>query len=385
MRSRAFTTDLPARNFCYLPAIVAMSVLHKSLFGADESDDECPRLPKDGESASSSSGAQVLQPSSGVPESQGHGAPVLQPSSGVPSSQGHGASILAPQIDVAASESESEDIWAKVKPKELKPKGQRPTLSEIFTNAYQAKVNKLASQMLNAASKAAKQAGTEAAKAPEAATVPESVSTAAAGNGAKPDGVKPDGPDSGRMPGKPAGKKPSGEKVEKVGKIAAASPETPRAPTTETSTIRAPRGTANTFAGRRPPKDPAKLAVFMAKRDAYQKAKEEAKALRSKGVPAPRHSDNQKEFMAHMADVIKKQGGGRDAFKTAAGSWTAKKRPAAAPPCSRETAKQNSPSDVPESVAVVPASSSTGSSGEGSPSKVRVVVGGRAVDAAVAN
>lgn len=46
---------------------------------------------------------------------------------------------------------------------------------------------------------------------------------------------------------------------------------------TKKKKTRAARGTAGTFAGRRPPKTPAKLALFNAKREAHMKAKEDAK------------------------------------------------------------------------------------------------------------
>jgi hypothetical protein len=43
---------------------------------------------------------------------------------------------------------------------------------------------------------------------------------------------------------------------------------------------RAPRGTAGTFKGRRPPKDPAKLKLFLAQKEVHLKEREEARQQR---------------------------------------------------------------------------------------------------------
>ena len=92
---------------------------------------------------------------------------------------------------------------------------------------------------------------------------------------------------------------------------------------------RAKRGTANTFAGRRAPKDPAKLQIFMAKKAAYEKAKQEAKEASSKGLTPPKHTENQQAYWKHMSESTKANGG-RSGFADAVGKWSARKRPAAA-------------------------------------------------------
>lgn len=63
---------------------------------------------------------------------------------------------------------------------------------------------------------------------------------------------------------------------------------------------RAPRGSAGTFAGRRPPKDAAKLALFNAKREAHMKAKEEAKNANKK-TPSLRQRAYWEKLSAKMA------------------------------------------------------------------------------------
>lgn len=92
---------------------------------------------------------------------------------------------------------------------------------------------------------------------------------------------------------------------------------------------RAKRGTANTFTGRRAPKNPAKLKIFMAKKAAYEQAKQEAKEAPSKGTTPPKHTKNQQAYWKYMAESMKGNGG-RSGFAVAAGTWSARKRPAAA-------------------------------------------------------
>lgn len=80
---------------------------------------------------------------------------------------------------------------------------------------------------------------------------------------------------------------------------------------------RAPRGTAGTFAGRRPPKDPHKLQIFLAKKDAHEKAKMDAKSANKK---AP--SLRQRQCWEELSETMKNGGG----------PVVARKRPAAALP-----------------------------------------------------
>ena len=64
---------------------------------------------------------------------------------------------------------------------------------------------------------------------------------------------------------------------------------------------RARKGTAGTFKGRRPPKDPAKLAVFEAQRDAHIKQKEEeARQKRDEDAPKKGPSHKQIEYQESM-------------------------------------------------------------------------------------
>ena len=102
---------------------------------------------------------------------------------------------------------------------------------------------------------------------------------------------------------------------------AAGTPEEPKK-------LRAAKGTAGTFAGRRPPKNPAKLELFMAKKAAW----EQTKAENQKPGRGPlKHSDIQQAFFKHMSKYLKSNGGGKDGFRNARAAWNAaKKRPAAA-------------------------------------------------------
>ena len=77
------------------------------------------------------------------------------------------------------------------------------------------------------------------------------------------------------------------------------------------------RGTAGTFAGRRPPKDAEKLTLFLAKKAAYEKEKADTKEKQEKkssGARSP--SMSQKDFWVHMSESLKGNGGS-DGFKEA--------------------------------------------------------------------
>ena len=99
----------------------------------------------------------------------------------------------------------------------------------------------------------------------------------------------------------------------------AAEPHTERE---DQKTSRAKRGSAGTFAGRRPPKDPIKLALFEAKREAHWKAKEAAKEAK---VRTP--SLHQKDYWKHLSKSMKEGESMQQAVQT-----YCRKRPAAAEP-----------------------------------------------------
>ena len=92
---------------------------------------------------------------------------------------------------------------------------------------------------------------------------------------------------------------------------------------------RAPRGTALTFAGRRPPKNEARFAEFMQLRNDYFKQLQESKALAvesatSAGVRAKKRvpSASQQEYWAFMKKTMKEQSGSsRERFRAASTAW----------------------------------------------------------------
>jgi len=95
---------------------------------------------------------------------------------------------------------------------------------------------------------------------------------------------------------------------------------------------RAPRGSAGTFAGHRPPKSPARLEAFEALKAEYLKAQEVARALRKtddkKSSKKRRLSDNQLAYFAFMKAKMSElaAGGvpGPDRMKQAAMAWQEK-------------------------------------------------------------
>ena len=112
---------------------------------------------------------------------------------------------------------------------------------------------------------------------------------------------------------------------------------------------RAQRGTAGTFRGRRPPKDPTKLKLFVAQREAYFAEKERAvMQAKVKGIRTP--SFTMQDFATHMSAHLKNEGGCMG-FKTALESWRAKtdkqmmKRPAAAASVPASSSSPMSPSE----------------------------------------
>ena len=98
---------------------------------------------------------------------------------------------------------------------------------------------------------------------------------------------------------------------------------------------RAPRGSAGTFGGRRPPKDPSKLALFEARKAAHAKAKKDAKDGEG-NCPSLR----QAQYWQHLSDNLKAGNGMKEqALKQVL------KRPAAAADVTTPTPKKNRKKD----------------------------------------
>ena len=305
-------------------------------------------------------GVQLVEGSavSGVPpEAQcaGSGVPPQKPStsSGVPKCE--------PVVDVASDESDSEDCWAKVR--RLTAKRSNSKLDQVFARSYDNQVTKLAAKLLTDASRKARTTHSQDVTPPAKRTRSsreEVTSVPKQPRRAKTDADQPD------QPAKPdamqgdnfdfdAEKEPPDEEFE---------PELPKKQ-------RAVRGSANTFAGRRPPRDPARLELFMAKKAAWEQAQKDRKEAKTQGTVSPKWSENQKKFWKHMSDTIKQQGGGKDAFRAAVSQWSGKqaaaapgqvmckKRPAAATNASSSSAATAATASSSPAAAAATASSSS--------------------------
>ena len=273
------------------------------------------------------SGVPPQKPGSGVSPgvpSAGSGVPPQKPStsSGVPKCE--------PVVDVASDESDSEDCWAKVR--RLTAKRSNSKLDQVFARSYDNQVTKLAAKLLTDASKKARTTHSPDVTPPAKRKRSEEVtSVPKQPRRAKTDADKPE------QPAEPDAMQ--GENLdfdaEKELPDEDSEPELPKKQ-------RAARGSANTFAGRRPPKDSARLELFMAKKAAWEQAQKDRKEARTQGTVSPKWSENQQKFWKHMSDTIKQQGGGKDAFKAAVSQWSGKqaicKRPAAATTASSSSA-----------------------------------------------
>lgn len=83
---------------------------------------------------------------------------------------------------------------------------------------------------------------------------------------------------------------------------------------------RAPKGSAGTFQGRRPPKDPKKLAKFLEEKKAWDEGRTER--LRPRGAPRPRKSANQVNYARHLQEFPVEPGvSSREWMKQAAATW----------------------------------------------------------------
>lgn len=232
------------------------------------------------------------------------------------------------QIEVADSDSESGDVWAKARQRApKKPKAKARALDVIFGQRFDRAVANVASVLLSSATAAAAAvaSSTPGPKPNGGAPAPESVETPSENNAAPSKDPKPGGRDA------------------EV--TAPASRGTKRDQPEGSNEHRATRGTAGTFAGRRPPKDTEKLRIFNAKKAAWEKAKEEAKLVKGKGGSVPKHSSSQLAFIAHMTKTMKENGGGKDGFSKAAKSWRMKRPAAAHESVDEEAAASSMPAD----------------------------------------
>lgn len=256
-------------------------------------------------------------------------------SSGVPGGSGSSSGdVVAPSaIATAASDSDSEDVWSKARQytPPAKPKGKAKansplTLDDLFGSAkkYEKAVAQVASNLLNAA--------TKVATGPQK-LAPQPVAQLAAAPAADAAALLAAAPAASTKKGR--GKISLIEQVSVASKeLRLLTPAVPLAPDGAAGTpeepkkLRAAKGTAGTFAGRRPPKNPAKLELFMAKKAAWAQTKAENQ---KPGRGPLKHSENQQAFFKHMSKYLKSNGGGKDGFRNARAAWNAaKKRPAAA-------------------------------------------------------
>ena len=264
-------------------------------------------------------------------------------SSGVPGGSGSSSGdVVAPSaIATAASDSDSEDVWSKARQytPPAKPKGKAKansplTLDDLFGSAkkYDKAVAQVASNLLNAATKVAtgpQKLAPQPVAPPAAAPAADAAAPLAAAPAAstkkgrgKISLIEQVSVASKKPVAPPAAKKPVAPPAAPLAPDGAAgTPEEPKK-------LRAAKGTAGTFAGRRPPKNPAKLELFMAKKAAWEQTKEENQKT---GRAPLKHSENQQAFFKHMSKYLKSNGGGKDGFRNARAAWNAaKKRPAAA-------------------------------------------------------
>ena len=302
------------------------------------------------------SGVPPQKPGSGVSPgvpSAGSGVPPQKPStsSGVPKCE--------PVVDVASDESDSEDCWAKVR--RLTAKKSKSKLDQVFERSYDNQVTKLAAKLLTDASKKARKTHSQDVTPPAKCRRSSREDVTSVPKQPRPAKTDADQPESkaDAMQGEnldfDAEKEPPDEEAE---------PELPKKK-------RAVRGSANTFAGRRPPRDPARLELFMAKKAAWEQAQKDRKEAKTQGTVSPKWSENQKKFWKHMSDTIKQQGGGKDAFRAAVSQWPGKqaaaapgqvmckKRPAAATNASSSSAATAATASSSPAAAAATASSSS--------------------------
>ncbi len=244
---------------------------------------------------------------SGVPVGAPGGAPPTQDASrsGVP--------VGVPGVPAAAQdddESSSEEPWQKLRRQgsQQKPCNRTPTPQAQFVSAVAALARASAALALQ----------------PISSSAPPT----------KKCTTKNDEEVSSGVPGKNTADDDNAEE-EKEGEVAVAAVAPGRAPRKP----RATRGSQGTFGGRRPPKDPAKLKVFLAKKEVHQKHKEEARVARTAGKgPLKEPSAAQAAYWEHMRTHMLGENS-PDNFRQAAKAWCEAKAPTKQKPT--DTPKKN--------------------------------------------
>ena len=262
-------------------------------------------------------------------------------------SAGTNAKTSAPAVRqrtvVVVSESESEDPWASARaclktrpPQQQKKKKAQTPRSQSVDRTITKSVNDITSAVAGAIAgvvQAQLQASASQASAAPASGTPAPASAAAAAP--KVDDAAPP-----PAPSDPRPVVPASEAVmlpEAREKQCAAADEEQAGK----KSGRKQRGTAGTFAGRRPPKNPTKLKLFVAQRAAYFAEKARVKADRDKGVKTP--TANMSDFMKHMSNNLAVSGG-TDGFKNALASWSSKKAVMKKPAASTQSNIMETPS-----------------------------------------
>ena len=107
---------------------------------------------------------------------------------------------------------------------------------------------------------------------------------------------------------------------------------------------RAPRGSAGTFMGRRPPKTPSKLAVFLAKKEVHQKKMEEAReeARQKRSGEQTRPSEQQLKYWEFMRQYLQ-DNNSTEAFRSGVQQYrmSMMKKPAGSNTHDQQTPKKN--------------------------------------------
>jgi hypothetical protein len=265
----------------------------------------------DDDDASIGTGAVASSPT--LPcEEQGQGADqpkkepnqgAYQPTDAVP--EPAGATVIL------QSDSESEDVWSRVRVKRTRAAPKKSAGTTFANSIGKAVAAALTAGMAIAASPSALEAACPSAM----------VDAAAAGAAQKKNGKLADSPNEGRSD-KPAGTD-KGKPVD-PSKEAKAEPDDPPK---EAKHTRKSRGTAGTFAGRRPPKDPVKLKLFEAKKDAYMHQQKLAKEGPTGSGAVKTPTMKQHAFWDHMSKCLKGSGG-PEGFRAATAEWVNKQQAA---------------------------------------------------------
>lgn len=242
----------------------------------------------------------------------------------------------SPKVAVCQDSESEEDVWRVRRPR------RRPTPVPSY-KAAQPPIGHFASALSRVVTAAVMDGVNKAA-----AAITHPPSAKSTGSGGEAEATLPIAEGPAQAEAKQQ-KKPRTKKEQKGGKAEAEQKEQqeqkeekPKDQEKKEAKQRAPRGTAGTFAGRRPPKDPHKLELFNARKAAHEQAKKEAIDAQKK-VPTLR----QKDYWSHLSTALKGAGGDF--------AQVARKRPAAAmestpPPKTkgdRETPEKKAAQEVP--------------------------------------